>query len=146
MICKWCGGPFSVNRGGLPKQFCGDPCRRAFDNAARSWIATAVAGGALSIDELRTGDFSRLRAIPHDVTARNVTDQESQAATYAAPLIETPDTATDCGIPGNDVGSIPEPESDDDDAPTLDADAINDLLEKMARIQARLEHLDSAGR
>jgi hypothetical protein len=54
--CAWCGGSFAPRTsGGKPQTFCRPSCRRAFDAAARCWVAQAVADGRLTVDALRNG-------------------------------------------------------------------------------------------
>ena len=56
MYCTWCTRTF-VRRttGGHAQRFCRPDCRRAFDAAARRWVAKAIADGTLTLDELRDG-------------------------------------------------------------------------------------------
>ena len=54
--CPWCGARFDRRAtGGKPQQFCSEACRRALDALGRAWIATALAAGQLSVEDLRNG-------------------------------------------------------------------------------------------
>ena len=53
--CYWCSTPFRPRRSGGSRQvFCCPSCRHALDRAARRLVRRALAGGALSIEELRS--------------------------------------------------------------------------------------------
>jgi hypothetical protein len=51
--CLWCGKPFKPREGGKPQPFCRPAHRRAFDKAARAYVAWAIETGSLSRTELR---------------------------------------------------------------------------------------------
>jgi hypothetical protein len=54
--CMWCGRGFTPRRdGGKEQRFCSPTCRYALDAAGRRWIASALAVGTLTLDELRNG-------------------------------------------------------------------------------------------
>src|SRR5215472_16926237 len=54
--CPWCGRAFTPRRdGGKTQRFCREPCRRSYDAAGRRWVAKAIAGGTLTLDDLRSG-------------------------------------------------------------------------------------------
>ena len=41
--------------GGRPQKFCGPSCRRAFHAAGRTWVLDAIASGALTLADIRSG-------------------------------------------------------------------------------------------
>jgi hypothetical protein len=54
--CPWCGSNFEPRRdGGKVQRFCRPACRRAFDAAARRWVADALAAGTVTIADVRDG-------------------------------------------------------------------------------------------
>jgi hypothetical protein len=54
--CLWCGASFVPRTdGGKPQRFCGPACRRALDAAGRRWIAEALADGAVTLADLKSG-------------------------------------------------------------------------------------------
>jgi hypothetical protein len=53
--CLWCGGSFAPRRGGSEQRFCSPSHRGEFHAAARRHAERAVAGGFLTIADLRNG-------------------------------------------------------------------------------------------
>jgi hypothetical protein len=52
--CPWCEKPFRARQtGGWVQRFCQPFCRRAFHAAVRSWALDAIAGGTLTLAEIR---------------------------------------------------------------------------------------------
>jgi hypothetical protein len=55
--CLWCERPFRARHsGGSPQRFCCVTHRQAFWSALRRWAQRAVAGGVLTVGQIRTGD------------------------------------------------------------------------------------------
>ena len=53
-LCLWCGQPFEPRMsGGSPQRFHSAACRRAFDAAARAYVAWAIESGHLDRTNLR---------------------------------------------------------------------------------------------
>ena len=62
--CLWCDRPFRARRsGGQPQRFCSPGCRRAFHAGARAWVLDAIAGGALTVVDIKSG-LPATRALP----------------------------------------------------------------------------------
>jgi hypothetical protein len=62
--CLWCRRGFTPRRdGGKAQRFCREACRRSFDAAGRSWVAEALADGALTIPDLIRNASSATRAL-----------------------------------------------------------------------------------
>ena len=61
-VCLWCGKPFTARRGGSRQTFCCARHRIAFHSAARRWAEHAMAAGALTIAELRSGTLESVHA------------------------------------------------------------------------------------
>lgn len=56
MRCPWCDRPFRPRQdGGQQQKFCRPSCRREFHAAARAWALAAIASGALSPVDVRSG-------------------------------------------------------------------------------------------
>src|SRR5271163_2024931 len=56
LLCSWCDRPFRVRQtGGRANRFCQPSCRRAFHSAVRTWALDAIANGALTVAEIRSG-------------------------------------------------------------------------------------------
>ena len=53
--CSWCTSLFRPRRGGHAQRFCRPACRRAFHGAARAWVLDAIASGALTLADIRSG-------------------------------------------------------------------------------------------
>jgi len=53
--CPWCTRLFRPRRGGHAQRYCRPSCRRAYHAAARSWVLDAIASGALTLADVRTG-------------------------------------------------------------------------------------------
>ena len=54
--CPWCDRPFRPRQdGGKQQKFCRSSCRRAFHGAARAWVLDAIASGALTLADIRSG-------------------------------------------------------------------------------------------
>jgi hypothetical protein len=63
--CIWCQAPIHPRAdGGKPQRFCCERHRRAYDAAGRGWVARAIEGGRLSVDELVIAAAAR-RAVHH---------------------------------------------------------------------------------
>jgi hypothetical protein len=60
--CTWCSRRFVPRKiGGHEKRFCSADCRAHFHTALRQWAARALAGGHLSVSDLKA-----TRAVVHD--------------------------------------------------------------------------------
>jgi hypothetical protein len=53
--CPWCTRLFQPRRGGHAQRYCRPSCRREFHAAARVWAFAAIASGALSPVDVRSG-------------------------------------------------------------------------------------------
>lgn len=53
--CSWCTSLFRPRRGGHAQRFCRPACRRAFHAAVRAWVLDAIASGALTLADIRSG-------------------------------------------------------------------------------------------
>jgi hypothetical protein len=54
--CSWCNQLFRARHGGgRGQRFCRPSCRRAFHAAARSWALDAIASGALTVADIKSG-------------------------------------------------------------------------------------------
>jgi hypothetical protein len=53
--CPWCTRVFRPRRGGHAQRYCRPSCRRAFHGAARAWVLNAIASGALTLADIRSG-------------------------------------------------------------------------------------------
>ena len=63
ITCPWCDRLFRARQtGGRAQRFCSPSCRRAFHAAARQWALDAMATGALSIHDIKSG-FAATRTL-----------------------------------------------------------------------------------
>jgi hypothetical protein len=53
--CPWCTRLFRPRRGGHAQRYCRPSCRREFHGAARAWVLDAIASGALTLADIRSG-------------------------------------------------------------------------------------------
>ena len=62
--CSWCTRLFRPRRGGHAQRFCRPACRRAFHAAGRTWVLDAIASGALTLADIRSGSAATRALLP----------------------------------------------------------------------------------
>jgi hypothetical protein len=90
-VCVWCGRPLSARRGGSPKRFCSAAHRIAFWSALRRWAERAVAAGALTIANIRSGDPTACTLLPGAISPAPI--PEAQKLASVAPAESADETA-----------------------------------------------------
>ena len=88
-VCLWCGHPFQARRGGSPKRFCSAAHRVSFWSALRRWAARAVAAGALTVDQIRSGDPAACTLVASGSSPALVSEPRKRAP--VAPAAASPD-------------------------------------------------------
>ena len=91
ILCRWCGRACRPRCGRSPRSFCTSGCRTAFHTAARRWAERALASGALTIDELRSGDPAACTLPPRGnstATAPDIGDEDDALSALLSDILD----------------------------------------------------------
>lgn len=89
-VCAWCSRAFTPRAtGGKPQVFCRPACRRAFDAAGRRWVAEAVAGGTLTVEDLKNGSPATRALLPAATSHGPEGEAASQHLAPVAPRLQS---------------------------------------------------------
>jgi hypothetical protein len=102
--CLLCDRPFQARRtGGTPKKFCSPAHRNAFHTAARKWAEKAVAGGRITLDDLKA-DPAACTLISGGISPATAPEAGSEVDALGALLCEILDT-----LSLDELAELPEP-------------------------------------
>jgi hypothetical protein len=88
--CQWCGLRFTPRPdGGRLQRYCSPECRRAFDAAARRFVAAAITDGRLTVAALRDGNALAATRALSDSRSKPAAVPGSVAITVPAWAVDT---------------------------------------------------------